>query len=188
MEQKENYSDKELNKYTNDPLEKPGLIKKAKEHGNAQRLLHIPSRFAAQSKYYFFILDVEFCECCNLPIETPGIIDKFPLCVDIKELGEGGVGTFLYFYFFKYIIFSLMLILGISVIPMIILNKSYSKDIVQFCTPNLHNITACMRYNSTNLVFNQSEWLYEMSYDQVNKSFLILNELYPKKFANKTVD
>ncbi len=81
-----------------------------------------------------------------------------------------------------------MLILGMSVIPMIILNKSYSKDIVQFCSSNLNNITACMRYNSTNLVFNQSEWLYEMSYDQVNKSFLILNELYPKILANKSVD
>lgn len=53
MEQnKVNYSDKELNRYLNDPLEKPGLIKKAKEHGNAQRLLHIPSKFAAQSKYF----------------------------------------------------------------------------------------------------------------------------------------
>lgn len=75
-----------------------------------------------------------------------------------------------------------MLILGISVVPMIILNKTYSKDIVQFCTSNALNLnlTSCNRYNTTNLnvLFNQSEWLYEMSYDQVNKSFLILNELY----------
>jgi hypothetical protein len=53
MEHKKNYSDTELNKYTNDPLDKPGIIKKAKEHGNAQRLLHIPSRFNAQSNINF---------------------------------------------------------------------------------------------------------------------------------------
>ena len=34
-----------------DPMEQPGILKKAKEHGSAQKVLRIPNVYSAESKY-----------------------------------------------------------------------------------------------------------------------------------------
>ncbi len=44
-------SDKgEMKRYLDDPLDNYGTLKKAKEHGSAQRLYKIPDSFQAESK------------------------------------------------------------------------------------------------------------------------------------------
>jgi hypothetical protein len=36
---------------TKDPMQLPGVLKKAKEHGSAQRVLRIPDDYSAESKF-----------------------------------------------------------------------------------------------------------------------------------------
>ncbi len=38
--------------FINDPMEMPGLLKKAREHGSAQKVYNIPDDFPAESNYY----------------------------------------------------------------------------------------------------------------------------------------
>ena len=47
IEKNETLTDEEI--ALNDPMENPGIIKKAREHGSAQRVYFIPREYATES-------------------------------------------------------------------------------------------------------------------------------------------
>jgi hypothetical protein len=47
----QNLNDDEFTKIVQDPMDSPGILKKAIEHGSAQRVYNIPNNFPADSNY-----------------------------------------------------------------------------------------------------------------------------------------
>ena len=76
-------------------LDKLGKIKWAKEHASANRPMNKIKEF---NKY------TKFCNCCNLPCKTPGIIEPFSACEKSENFSVCGRAVPLYFYFIKYCI------------------------------------------------------------------------------------
>ncbi len=108
-----------------------------------------------------------------MPVHTPGIIEPYTYCVSTKLLSSCGVGAYLYFFFFKYIIFSLVIALGMYSIPSIVISKFYTNDLISYCANHNATISFCSRYQSSQ-TFNQSDWLYQMSYESLNKTLWVL--------------
>jgi hypothetical protein len=49
--EQENLNEDELTKIVEDPMDSPGILKKAIEHGSAQRVYDIPQNFPADSNF-----------------------------------------------------------------------------------------------------------------------------------------
>ena len=105
-------------------LYKLGKIEWAKEHASANRPLNKLQQFTKQTK---------FCNCCNLPCETPGIMERFSTCENTENFSVCGKGVPLYFLFFRYCILVLLLVLVVMSIPMTILNNNHLVEIEKFC-------------------------------------------------------
>ena len=74
-------------------LDRAGKIKYAKKHSSADRPLH---------KIRNFTRETDFCQCCNLPCETKGVIEPYRICDSTDKFSECGLGVSLYFHFFRY--------------------------------------------------------------------------------------
>lgn len=111
-------------------LYKLGKIEWAKEHASANRPLNKLQQFTKQTK---------FCNCCNLPCETPGIMERFSACENTENFSVCGKGVPLYFLFFRYCILVLILVLLVMSIPMTILNHSHLVEIEKFCDYRQNN-------------------------------------------------
>ncbi len=98
------------------------------------------------------------------PVETPGVIEPFSCWKsDIKEFSACGIGTFLYFYFIKFIIFCLLIILLMSAVPFVVISQGYSNSLLTFCAKN-KDVKTCAIYQSSETT-NLADWLYQMSYE-----------------------
>ena len=106
-------------------LYKLGKIEWAKEHASANRPLN---------KLGQFNKNTNFCNCCNLPCETPGIIERFSFCENTENFSVCGKGVPLYFYFYRYCIYILIIVLFVMSIPMIISNNNHLRSIEKYCT------------------------------------------------------
>ena len=126
-------------------LDNLGKIKWAKEHASANRPMNKIKEFNKSTK---------FCNCCNLPCETPGIIQPFSFCENVENFSICGRAVPLYFYFIKYCIYCLIIILIVMSIPISYINYGITSEIKSFCI----NIR-----NSENII-----------YEKIN-SYLILN-------------
>ena len=82
-------------------LDCPGKIKYAKKHASADRPLH---------KLKNFTKETDFCQCCNLPCETKGVIEPFKMCDSTDTFSECGLGISLYFFYFRFCILCLGII------------------------------------------------------------------------------
>ena len=121
-------------------LDLPGKIKYAKKHASADRPLH---------KIKNFTKETDFCQCCNLPCETKGIIEPFKICDSTDTFSECGLGIALYFFYFRFYILCLFITFIFLALPLIIFNNTYSKELSQICNNkniNVTNITICNRY------------------------------------------
>ena len=105
-------------------LYKLGKIEWAKEHASANRPLNKLQQFTKHTK---------FCNCCNLPCETPGIMERFSTCENTENFSVCGKGVPLYFLFFRYCILVLLFVLLVMSIPMTIQNKIHLEEIEKFC-------------------------------------------------------
>ena len=105
-------------------LDKLGKIKWAKEHSSANRPMNKIKEFNKSTK---------FCNCCNLPCETPGVIQPFSACENIENFSLCGRAVPLYFYFIKYCIYCLVIILVIMSLPIAYINYGISGEIKDFC-------------------------------------------------------
>ena len=117
-------------------LDKLGKIKWAKEHASANRPMNKLKEFNKSTK---------FCNCCNLPCATPGVIQPFSSCENIDNFSICGRAVPLYFHFIKYCIYCLFIILIIMSLPMTIINYFNSIEIKNFC----------------NIIQNSSSFIYE---------------------------
>jgi hypothetical protein len=60
-----------------------------------------------------------------------------------------------------------------SAIPTLIISKFYANDLIDYCLRNNNSISFCGRYLPSQN-FNQSDWLYQMSYESINKTLWII--------------
>ena len=120
-------------------LDRPGKIKYAKKHASADRPLH---------KIKNFTKETDFCQCCNLPCETKGIIEPFKICDSTDTFSECGLGIALYFYYFRFCILCLAITFITLALPLIIFNKSYSSELNKACDKNIYmkNTSFCDKY------------------------------------------
>ena len=120
-------------------LDRPGKIKYAKKHASADRPLH---------KIKNFTKETDFCQCCNLPCETKGIIEPFKICDSTDTFSECGLGIALYFYYFRFCILCLAITFITLALPLIIFNKGYSSELNKACDKNIYmkNTSFCDKY------------------------------------------
>ena len=105
-------------------LDKLGKIKWAKEHASANRPMNKIKEF---NKY------TKFCNCCNLPCKTPGIIEPFSACEKSENFSVCGRAVPLYFYFIKYCIYCLIIVLIMMSLPMAYINYGISSESKDYC-------------------------------------------------------
>ena len=120
-------------------LNKLGKIKWAKEHASANRPMN---------KLKEFNKSTIFCNCCNLPCETPGVIQPFSSCEKSENFGICGRAVPLYFYFIKYCVYCLLIILIMMSIPIAIFNYKRSYEIEDYCI--YINNSVNIKYNNIN--------------------------------------
>ena len=157
-------------------LEKLGKIKWAKEHASANRPMNKLKEFNKNTK---------FCNCCNLPCETPGIIEPFSFCEKSENFSICGRAVPSYFYFIKYCIYCLIVVLIMMSLPLAYFNYGRSIEIKDFCI-NIQNTksiiydkinNSCDFYldsNSTENIFFQFFW--RMSSDNLHDyNYIFLN-------------
>ena len=139
-------------------LDRPGKIKYAKKHASADRPLHKIKEFTKQT---------DFCQCCNLPCETTGVIEPFKICGSIDEFSECGIGISLYFYFIIYSIIYLIIIILMLSLPYATLHKYYSNELTIVCNNNIKN--------SNEYIENICR-KYEVDGEIANNTFFYLNQ------------
>ena len=105
-------------------LGKLGRIEWAKEHASSNRPMNKIKEFTKSTK---------FCNCCNLPCETPGILERFSCCETTENFSICGKAVPLYFYFIRYCILCLIIILLIMTIPITIFNNKHLSNIEKYC-------------------------------------------------------
>lgn len=136
-------------------LEELGTIEQAKIHSSAQRPLKIIAPLTEA---------VNVCSCCCLPSETKGIIVPFNFTDSSVTFSSTGVGTYLYFYFFQYIIFVAFIAMCMSAIPTMVISHHHLSDLKSFCQSfeyQLPKKTACQYFpkEAADLFFLNSDWL-----------------------------
>ena len=152
-------------------LDRPGKIKYAKRHASADRPLH---------KIKNFTKETDFCQCCNLPCETKGVIEPFKICDSTDKFSECGLGIALFFYYFRFCIICLSIVFIMMALPMIIFNKYYSNEINTACDNifNQKNITICKKYLGDSELYNQSfVFLIPFSSDSITDYFKYWTEM-----------
>ena len=105
-------------------LDKLGKIKWAKQHSSANRPMKKINEFNKSTK---------FCNCCYLPCPTPGIIQPFSACEKSENFLIVGRAVTLYFYFMKYCIYCLAIVLIMMSLPIAYFNYGYSSEIKDYC-------------------------------------------------------
>lgn len=75
-----------------------------------------------------------------LPQQTPGIVEPYPFCVDIKELSSVGGAIYLYFLFMKFIIVLYLISIAVCSIPQILKLQDINKDLEVFCSSNNNKV------------------------------------------------
>ena len=158
-------------------LDNLGKIKWAKEHASANRPMNKIKEFNKSTK---------FCNCCNLPCETPGIIQPFSFCENVENFSICGRAVPLYFYFIKYCIYCLIIILIVMSIPISYINYGITSEIKSFCISirNSENIIYEKINNSCEVYLNKNytdeniflKFFWEVSSDNLqNYNYIYIN-------------
>ena len=159
-------------------LNKIGSIRYAKIHRSANSPLH---------KINDFNQDTEFCQCCNLPAEQEGVMEKFHFSDNPDKFVECGESISLYFTFFKYSIIVIIIMFLLSGIINIIFSKKIYEELYFICNSKLQNIVFedCKLYSK--------EETNTKSYAIISNSFFFMfnsinikyyRDLYYKVFSN----
>ena len=172
-------------------LGKLGKIEWAKEHASANRPLNKISEFTKSTN---------FCNCCNLPCETPGVIERFSCLENTENFSVCGKAVPLYFYYIRYSIFCLFLVLSALSIPIIVMNNCRLIEIKQYCNSinnktevynnGINIVLICDKYKETNnSITNFFDWFSKVSSDNILHYKKLLNYIhnnnnYEKYFIN----
>ena len=159
--------------YENYNLNKIGSIKYAKIHRSANRPLY-------KNKNKEFNKNTEFCQCCNLPAEQEGIMEKFNFWDDPDNFVECGEGISLYFTFFKFAMIIMIITFFLSSLYNIIFSKKYYDELYQICngeTKNLLFEEDCILYTEESKKMK--------SYSLISNSFFFMfNSINTKYYRN----
>ena len=153
---------------TINPLYKTGSISNAKLHSLANRPYHLPSPLPSTT---------QFCNCCQLPLpsRTNNIIPLQCCTSNINYLFLG-IGTFLYFDYLIYCVFTISFFILTNTIPSLTISHSIYFDIKSFCTSNTNFTCPLQASSSTNSsIIN---WIYIYNYNLIHsqrKMFMLLN-------------
>lgn len=117
-----------------------------------------------------------------LPQQTPGIVEPYPFCIDIKQLSSVGGAIYLYFLFMKFIIVLYLISIAVCSIPQILKLKDINKDLEVFCNinndkvygQNLEKNKFIVSLNSTNLTVSSSDSILNQTKND-SLSTVILN-------------
>ncbi|MCQ2816322.1 MAG: anoctamin [archaeon] len=111
-----------------DKLEAPGVISKAKIHGDSRRVLHLANDIDDPSS-------INFCDDCYLPQGDEKNVIKYDFYdSEPKDFANFGMGIYLFFFFIKYIIATSIALFISASLPYIILSSTYFTAIRNFCT------------------------------------------------------
>ena len=156
-------------------LNKIGSIKYAKIHRSANRPLF-------KNKNKSFNKNTEFCQCCNLPAEQEGILEKFNFCDDPDKFVECGEGVSLYFTFFKFAMIIMFITFLLDSLSNIYFSRNYYKEINNICN-NKYNNNPFFEENCTlylNDIKNKTH-----SYSLISNSlFFMFNNINIKYYKN----
>ena len=150
-------------------LENLGSIELAKLHSSANRPLHKISNFTES---------VKFCPCCYLPSETPLILERYKFCENTSDFAECGIGIYLYFYYFRYAMLTLIICFFMSACPLIIFNYHYTKGLNTLCDKyylnnnnSIENFPLCEKYldllKDSKFYINNTDWILNFNSDNI---------------------
>ena len=108
-------------------LNKIGSIRLAKIHSSANRPLNKIKEFNSQT---------EFCQCCNMPAEQEGILEKYKFCDKPDNFTDCGEAITFYFLFFEFAIIILIITFLLVCIFNIIYSKKYYEELFALCNKN----------------------------------------------------
>ena len=151
-----------------------GKIEWAKEHSSANRPMHKINEFTKSTK---------FCSCCNLPCETPGIIERFPCSEDTENFYVCGKAVPLYFYFIKYCILILIIVSFVITIPITIFNNFNLNDIENYCYNIKNGKIFLENEEKRNTTFDICSKYLERNYSQITNFFAWMS----KATSNNTI-
>ncbi len=114
-----------------------------------------------------------------LPQQTPGIVEPYHFCVDIKELSSVGGAIYLYFLFMKFVILLYLISIAVCSIPQILNLQDINNDLEILCKLNSvknyaipGNSSSLISYNST----TTNSTVKNNSFNEIiNESTVILN-------------
>jgi hypothetical protein len=135
-----------------------------------------------QQVFSLNLVNVQGCPCCELPLETEGIVKKYPLCVNTRKLDSLGCGTYLYFYFYKFTACILLICLFLVTVEQILFSLRLFENLQAYCS--IEGLVLNYTQNLTCLKYNQTiDWLYIMSYENLYnyKSFIDESIIDPYK-------
>lgn len=87
-----------------------GEIEKAEKHKKANMILDY-------DKLHLNYDTTEFCDDCMCPIPEDLEKTRFNFCIDTKKLANYGNGLYLYFFYMKFLIYNMIVLLGMVSIP-----------------------------------------------------------------------
>ena len=108
-----------------------GDIEQAKIHSNANRPLKKVGEFDSET---------QFCKCCGLPCEKPGVLEKYSFKDSTEEFIKHGQVISLYFSFYIYSIFILSYAFFSISLPTLILTQQKANELDKICNKISNNL------------------------------------------------
>ena len=108
-----------------------GDIEQAKIHSNANRPLKKVGEFDSET---------QFCKCCGLPCEKPGVLEKYSFKDSTEEFIKHGQVISLYFSFYIYSIFILSYAFFSISLPTLILTQQKANELDKICNKIANNL------------------------------------------------
>ena len=153
-------------------LDEIGKIENAKKHASANSIL---------KQVKDFNQNTEFCPCCCLPCKKEGVLENFSYCDNTDDFINLGVGTTLYFYFFKYsimIIFISALVIGI---PFLIFSYQYTDSLQSLCN-YYYNLNETNDLMDTCMLYITEEAYASLNYSIVDSPFFLFSSVNIKDY------
>ena len=135
-----------------------------------------------------------FCQCCDLPKEQKGVMEKYKYSESTDEFIQNGQAISLYFSFYIYSIFILIIaFLSIS-LPCLIISYSRTDELNKICNKIYENIKIeeCKIYldNAHNIEDeNKNSFNFILDYSGLNiKNYRIIHEILTENDDNNLED
>jgi hypothetical protein len=103
---------------------------------------------------------LETCVCCCLPTPKEKLVEEFTMKSDIEELSQAGLGVYLYLFFIKFSVISLLILIGMNSVIQLLVSMNYYDIMNSYCSSS---ITSAVSGNCTNFNSMKDDWIFKMS-------------------------